>query len=86
MQKLNHSSKRSTNEAARSSLADDFPKLVIDQNAETVRELLTQWPKGEAGLRAFIARKVESGEWEKVFKRADGLFVPAYRRKVPARG
>lgn len=67
------------------SLADDFPKLVVDQDAETLKELLKDWTGGETGLRKFIAKMIGAGKWEQVHKSVEtkpGMtqFVRAYRR------
>lgn len=58
----------------------DFPKIVVDQNAETRAELLAQWPKCDSSLGKFIVAKVKAGEWERVMKRTSDGLRPAYRR------
>lgn len=75
------SSKASMKKAARSSLAADFPKVVIDDTAETRAELLREWPKSDCMLREFILEQVRSGRWERVYKRVNGHLKPAYRRQ-----
>ncbi len=62
------------------SLASEFPKIVIDQGAETVKELKGQWPLGISSLKEFIAKKIKAGEWEQVYKRSEGRLSLAYRR------
>ena len=62
------------------SLAEDFPKMVVDQSAETFKELLESWPKGDKALYQFCQQQVESGAWEKVNKRIGSRLVMAFRR------
>jgi len=62
------------------SLANDFPKFIVDQCSETRSELLKQWPQGEDALDKFIHKKINSGEWERVKKRIGGKLHSAYRR------
>ena len=62
------------------SLSEDFPKVVVDQSAETIQELLKSWPMGDASLKKFCADKVKSGEWEMVRKAVGSSYKPAYRR------
>lgn len=78
MKKPIDSSKGLTNAAP---LSDDFPKVVIDQNAETFGELSESWPKADTSLRRFIRDQLRTGRWEKVFKRTPRGVVTAYRRK-----
>ena len=62
------------------SLSEDFPKITIDQSAETRRELLAQWPKGEWAFDRFAADQVRARHWERVCKRENGKIQPAYRK------
>ena len=63
-----------------SDLAKDFPKVIIDQTAESWAELVKQWPMSKSSLMTFIQKKLDSGEWEKVRKIVNGNNIPAYRR------
>jgi hypothetical protein len=81
MKSTKHSAQALAESANRASLATDFPKIVIDQNAETSDELLKSWPLSESALDKFIRQKVESGEWERVLKRVGNRTIAAYRRK-----
>lgn len=54
----------------------------FDQNAETLVEMLKNNPElGMGVIRRLAKEKVETGEWEKVWKRVKGGhgIVPAYR-------
>jgi len=64
------------------SLSDDFPKIAVDQKAESVADLMKVWPKSRNMLYGFIDAQLKSGAWEKVIKRDHlGRVVAAYRRK-----
>lgn len=63
-----------------SSLSADFPKLTIDQSAETVAELMASWPYSERSLFVFTKKMVNEGKWERVSKRVGKTIKPAYRR------
>lgn len=63
-----------------SSLANEFPKVIIDPKAETAEELFRQWPRSRRRLGEFITERVRAGEWEPVYKRVGKRLVQAYRR------
>lgn len=62
------------------SLSKDFPKVIVDQQSETLRELMVHWPKGERSLQLFVNERVSSGAWEAVYKKVKNRLVPSYRR------
>ena len=62
-------------------LSADFPKVVIDQSAETIRELFKDWPKGLDSLQEFAKSQTDAGAWERVWKRVGNRLYPAYRRR-----
>lgn len=66
--------------AARGKCSDDIPKLVIDQNAETVQEIMQACGRSCAWVNDLCRQKADSGAWERVFKRVGKRLVPAYRR------
>ena len=67
-------------EAPRSKLSADFPKRIIDQQAETCREMLKDWPLSHDHLKGFASKQVLEGRWERVWKRVGARLIPAYRR------
>lgn len=62
------------------SLIEDIPNLVIDQNAETIAELVEATGRSYTWIKAFANDQVTAGRWERVHKRVGNRTTPAYRR------
>jgi len=61
-------------------LSADFPSVVVDQSAQTLQELMSDWPKSHCQLTRFANEQIQAGRWERVAKRIKGRLTPAYRR------
>ncbi len=68
-------------EAVVKSLAASIPRQVIDQSAETSRELCAATGRGYDWMKAHIRTQIDDGVWEQVFKKVGRNIVPAYRSK-----
>ena len=63
--------------------SDQIERRVIDQSAETIRELEQSTGLCRKRLSDIAAENIKSGRWESVFKKDGGTrLVPAYRVKA----
>lgn len=58
---------------------DDIPKMVIDQDSQTIADMRLEIPRGEAWLYAYAKKMVDSGKWDRVFKKVNGRYCLAFR-------
>ncbi len=61
--------------------SDLFPARIIDQSAQTAKEVAKASGYSVVQAQRLIGGKVQSGELEKVSKVVDGRTYPAYRIK-----
>ena len=55
---------------------------VYDDNALTFKQIRILLGKGPDNTKTYIERKLETGEWEQVWKRTNGRSPMAYRPKM----
>jgi hypothetical protein len=58
-----------------------IPKVIIDQNAESITDMMKETPHSRSWISTFASDMVKSGKWERVGKRQGDKVVPAYRVK-----
>lgn len=63
-----------------------IPRVVVDQNAETLQELIRETGHDRVWLYKLIRTNIKAGRWERVWKKVGPARVPAYRPvKSPAK-
>lgn len=60
--------------------SQDIPARVVDQQAETIKELCAASGRSRFFIQAFANDMVATGKWEQVWKFSGKKQVPAYRR------
>jgi len=61
--------------------SDLIPKKIVDQNAETIQDMMKHTPMSRNWLYGFAQDMVKQGKYEKVWKKVGVKLVPAYRIK-----
>jgi len=59
--------------------SNDVPRYVVDDNAETLREMCDSVGLARSAMTLLASNKIREGRWERVWKRVDGRLRPAYR-------
>lgn len=72
--------------AQRGKCSDEIERLIVDPNAETTHEICAACGRSRWWVNSLAAARIASGEWERVWKNADGHLVPAYRKVKDKRG
>lgn len=65
----------------RSKCSDMVPVVIVDPEAETIRELMELTGRRGSWMADYANRQVSLGVWERVRKRVGVKLVPAYRPK-----
>lgn len=72
---------KKTNEISKMLVSELIKKRIIDNSAQTVLELSTEWQYARSTTEREVQRLMAAGTIEKVYKKNGDRLVPAYRIK-----